>query len=62
MSVLKAFGLEPPPAHRKLNEYRVRAIRERHAYGVPAWWLAIDYDVHIRTIEKLLTRKTWRNV
>lgn len=59
MNVLEAFGIEPPKANRKLYECQVKAIRERHSYGVPAWWLAKCYVVHRRTIEKVLARETW---
>lgn len=54
----------PKNPHRpcKLNEQQVRAMRERNEYGVPRWWLAIEYGVHVRTVDKVCEFWTWGNV
>lgn len=46
----------------KLHEYHVKHIRERNEYGVPRWWLAKEYGVHLRTIDKICTWETWIHV
>ena len=45
--------------HAKLNPFRVKAIRERHAYGVPIPRMAEQYGVHVRTIEKVISYESW---
>ena len=56
----RARGSRLPQA--KLNEQQVAAIRTRNGYGVPRWWLAIEYGVHTNTIDKACTYETWAHV
>jgi hypothetical protein len=59
--------VEPLPAEmkgRKLDANSVRLIRERQREGVvfdPSD-LAIDYGCSVETIQRMLTRRTWRGV
>jgi DNA invertase Pin-like site-specific DNA recombinase len=46
----------------KLTAARVRAIRRRHAAGESPAALAREYDVHVRTIRRIVHRVTWRHV
>ena len=46
----------------KLHPYHVKKIRTRNEYGVPRWFLAKEYGVHLRTIDKVCTYETWINV
>lgn len=55
-----ARGRDLPQA--KLYPYHVVRIRERNGYGVPRWFLAKEYGVHLRTIDKVCTYETWINV
>lgn len=46
----------------KLDEARVRRIRELHASGVQQKLLARDFGVDITTINDVVQRQTWRHV
>jgi HNH endonuclease len=46
----------------KLSEQDIRAIRERASSGEPQMKLAIEYDVHFMTINKIVRRQRWAHV
>ena len=45
-----------------LNDEKVRVIRIRNRMGVPRHKLAAEYGVHLRTIDKVCTYETWKQV
>lgn len=51
------------PASAKLNEFQVANIRSKYSFGVYGLKrLATEYNVHVRTIEAIIKRRTWKHI
>lgn len=57
---LMAHGTRIPWS--KLNDAKVREIRQQYAEGYPQDWLSVRYGVHQSVISSVVTGKTWRHV
>jgi len=56
------MGEEKDLMRRVLTEHDVRLIRQLRVDGMMVKQLAEKFDVHVRTIEGVLYRQTWRHV
>jgi hypothetical protein len=64
-SVLFPGSLQPfgeCGSNAKLTENQVKELRKKNSEGVSPQKLASKYKVHVKTIKRILARKTWTHI